>query len=93
MADKKYCLFCGTLISDLNDPECNYYRHIRIKYCDNCRGMVEHFQASNRAYNFRQRRKEKEKFRDEQIELLREENAILRANIRQLREETEKKKF
>ncbi len=87
MADKKYCLFCGTLISDLNNPECNYYRHIRIKYCDNCRKMVEKFQTSNRVYDLRQRKKAKEKFRDEQLELLREENMLLREQNKQLREE------
>lgn len=92
MTEKKYCLFCGVLISDLNDPECNFYRHIRLKYCDSCRSMVERFQNCNRGSNLRQRKKQKEKFRDEQLELLRNENELLRENIRQLREEAERNK-
>lgn len=85
MQDKKYCQCCGKLISDINSAD--YFKHIRVKYCPDCRDMMKRFQSAERQYNFRQRKKQVNKLRDERIQLLTEENELLRQRIIQLREE------
>lgn len=91
----KHCAMCGKIISDLNDPHTDYLRHIRVKYCDSCRNTKERIQTRNRVEAFRERKKQKEKMRDEQLkllgqknELLRHENELLYKRVQQLREET-----
>ena len=85
MQDKKYCRCCGILISDINSAD--YFRHISIKYCPTCKDTIKHYQGAERQYNFRQRKKKLDKLRDERLQLLAEENELLRQRILQLREE------
>ncbi len=89
MTDYKFCQMCGKLISNINSEDCDYFRHIRVKYCSDCREQSDRQKAALRMYNLRQRKKEKDKFRDEQLELLKVENELLRKRVLKLREETE----
>ena len=82
---KKYCAVCGKLISDLDDPATDYFRHIRLKYCTFCRDTMEHIQGVNRVREYRKRKRQQDKERDEQLQLLKEENALLRKRIAALR--------
>ena len=41
MIERKYCKCCGQLISDINIEGTDFYRHIRIKYCPECRDMMQ----------------------------------------------------
>lgn len=84
MKELKFCGRCGRIISDINTAD--YYRHISVKWCDNCSMIIKREQTAARVAAFKKRKKAKDKFRDEQLELLREENELLRKNIIQLRE-------
>lgn len=87
MTDIKYCRRCGAMISDVNNTD--WYRHISVKYCTDCRKESDRQKTALRVYNLRQRKKQKDKFRDEQLELLKVENELLRKRVFKLREETE----
>lgn len=94
MTDLKYCKMCGTLISNANDDSTDYFRHIALKYCPACRKLSDQQKTALRVYNLRQRKKQKDKFRDEQlillnqqVEMMKEENELLRQKIMQLRED------
>lgn len=84
--NKKFCSVCGVLISDLDDPATDYFRHIRLKYCPACRGTMEHLQGVARVQEYRRRKKQRDRERDTQLELLRQENELLRQRVAQLRE-------
>lgn len=85
MTDLKFCKRCGTLISDISTAD--WYRHLSVKYCEICRKDSEREKTALRVYNLRQRKKQKDKFRDEKLALLEEENELLRKRVLQLREE------
>lgn len=87
MTDIKYCKRCGAMISDINNTD--WYRHMSVKYCSFCRKESDRQKTALRVYKLRQRKKEKDKFRDEQLELLKVENELLRKRVLKLREETE----
>jgi len=89
VTDYKFCKMCGKLISDLNSENCDYFRHMSVKYCSACREQSDRMKAAVRMYNLRQRKKQKNKFRDEQLELLKTENEILRKRLQKLREGTD----
>ena len=57
MVEYKRCQCCGTIISSIYDVGFNKYRHIRIKYCDNCRKEIERLKGNARQYDFKQRKK------------------------------------
>ena len=82
---KKYCAMCGALISDLDDPRTDLYRHIALRYCDTCRETAARMSLNTRVKRWRERKRKKEQYRDEQLELLRQENELLRARIAELR--------
>lgn len=84
MTDRKFCKRCGTMISDINNTD--WYRHMSVKYCSVCRKESDRQKTALRVYTLRQRKKEKDKFRDEQLELLKVENELLRERIISLRE-------
>ena len=83
---KKYCQVCGVLISDLDDPATDYYKHIGLKYCAYCRETSDRLKVAARMQRYRQRKKQRNKARDEQLELLKQENELLRQRVAQLRE-------
>lgn len=86
MEDVKRCQVCGKVISVAEETD--YYRHIRIKYCDYCRDTAVRLQTAARVARLRERKKQKDALRDEQLHLLVQENELLRERVMQLREET-----
>ena len=85
MRKYKLCERCGLIISDIDTDD--YFRHLSVKYCDRCRDIVQREKTAARVANLRKRKKEKDKYRDEQLELLKQENELLRQRIIQLRAE------
>lgn len=92
MTDIKRCKRCGKIISDINSSD--WYSHIRIQYCDTCRKQSDREKTAIRVAKLRERKRQKDKFRDKELELMRErnklleeENEILRQGIIKLREE------
>ena len=87
MNNVKMCQRCNReIISNLHNEDTDYYSHIRIKYCDTCRKIVEKEQAAERLKRWRASKKKEEKLKDEKISLLEEENEILRKNVQQNQE-------
>lgn len=82
----KRCTMCGKVISDLNDETTDYYRHIRLKYCPTCRGTMEHLQGVARVQEYRRRKRARDHERDIQLDLLKEENELLRKRLEALRD-------
>lgn len=89
----KCCSVCGKVIST---PESDYFSHIKILYCDDCRKEVEREQSRQRMAELRKRKKQKDKFRDEELELMKEkvklleeENDLLRNRNQTAREEND----
>lgn len=87
MIEVKRCKRCGKEIS--NVYEADWFRHMRVQYCEECRKQSDREKTALRVYNLRQRKKEKDKFRDEKLALLEEENKLLRQRVVQLREEVD----
>ena len=85
MKNLKFCECCGKFISDINKND--YYSHISIKYCSACSEKIRKEKTHARVNALRKRKKQKDKFRDEQLELLQEQNELLRLRIIQLRED------
>ena len=95
MTDVKRCKRCGKIISDVSSAD--WYSHIRVQYCDACRKQSDREKTAIRVAELRKRKRQKDKFRDRELELmkernqlLQEENEILRQKIINLREENEK---
>ena len=95
MTDVKRCKRCGKIISDVSSAD--WYSHIRIQYCDACRKQSDREKTAIRVAELRKRKRQKDKFRDRELELmkernqlLQEENEILRQKIINLIEENEK---
>lgn len=89
ISDIKYCCRCGAKISDINTAD--YYSHIRIKYCPECRDAAEKEQTALRVKALRKRRRSKNKLLDERLQLLEQENELLRNRVIELREAAERK--
>lgn len=95
MTDIKYCKCCGKMISDVNATD--WYSHLSIKYCKPCAEVVKKEQTLERVHRLRQRKKMKDKYRDEQLELLRQQTELMQEQIKllengnlKLREQLEK---
>lgn len=82
----KRCTRCGVLISDLDNPTTDYYSHIRLKYCPDCRQAVEKRQSLERVKRYRERKRQQDRETAEQLRLLKEENELLRLRVAQLRQ-------
>lgn len=80
------CDRCGFLIGNINGDG-NFYSLIRTMYCDECKEPVrrESHRLAQRAY--RKRKKLEKKAEKTKLQLLTEENELLRNKIIQLREE------
>ena len=75
MTDVKRCKRCGKIISDVSSAD--WYSHIRVQYCENCRKQSDREKTAIRVAKLRERKKQKDKFRDKELELMRERVAIL----------------
>ena len=76
----KRCARCYTPIS--YEDSSDWYSHIRIKYCDECRKVVEREQAAERLKRYKQRKKEADRIRDARLKELELENQILRDKLK-----------
>lgn len=85
MQDTKYCMVCGKKISDIN--MCDWYSHMSIKYCPECRKKSDSQKSAERMRALRARLKQEKKAKFERLELLEIENELLRRRIIKLREE------
>ena len=85
MKEIKYCENCGLIISNIENSD--YFSHISIKYCPDCSKKIEREKPAARVAALRKRKKIKDKFRDEQLILLQQQNELLEKRIIQLREE------
>lgn len=91
-----YCERCHKPISNINTAD--YYSHIRIERCEDCGKDHKRELTALRVAAWRERKKQKENYRDKELEALRErtalmqeENELLRERISILREEQERK--
>ena len=84
MIENKYCQVCNKLICNIDQSD--FYSFIRVKYCENCRAEVKRKQTLARVHALRQRKKQIDVERNTQLELLKQENELLRQNIIRLKE-------
>lgn len=75
----KRCVRCYKIISF--EDEADYYSHISIKYCDDCRKIVLREQAKARMANMRKRTKAEVKELQERVRVLETENDALRSRL------------
>ena len=92
MKGDKFCSVCGSWIGNYNTGETpegvkSYYSIIRSKYCSRCRPMMIDQQTRLGLHNMRQRQKLERKQERSKLELLEEENSLLRQYVKELREE------
>ena len=87
MTEKKYCERCGKLIGYAYETDC--FAYIRMKYCDECKIQVRREKNAQRMKELRRKTREINKAKSEQLELLREENEMLRLRIIRMREDIE----
>lgn len=92
MTDIKRCKRCGKVISNVNSAD--WYSHIRIQYCDACRKQSDREKTAIRVAKLRERKRQKDKFRDQELELMKqkvamleEENELIRQRLIKSREE------
>lgn len=73
----KRCIRCGEVISDLTDPNTNWNRHIKVKYCTQCKAVkkVEWQRTANRNYKTSKQKLQK------QMDLMQAEIELLKAEI------------
>jgi len=75
MKEIKYCEHCGAIISNIENSD--YFSHISIRYCPDCAKKTEREKTATRVAALRRRKKIKDKFRDEQLVLLQQQNELL----------------
>lgn len=74
MTDIKFCERCGVKISDVDSAD--WYAHMSIKYCPVCKKIVNREKTLARVHELRKRKKQKDKFRDTELEQLRERTEL-----------------
>lgn len=91
MDDIKRCERCGAIISDVNASD--WYSHIRIKYCDQCREKMNKKNTAERAKAYRKRKQEEHAELLSRCKALETENELLRLQINSLRDFIERSKI
>lgn len=85
MNNVKMCVRCNAaIISNLNNADADYYRHLSVKYCDACKRIVKREQNSEAVKRYRRRKKAERTAKQEQREYLIAENNMMRRNYEQL---------
>lgn len=79
MKEVKRCERCYKIISRIESSD--WFSHMSIKYCDECREVVKREQNRANIAAFRKRKKESDKAKDEMLRQLKLENEILRARL------------
>lgn len=89
---RKYCKWCGqylgdtVLCIDANGNEINYYKIIAQRYCEECSKKARAQSNTINLHNYRQRQKALRKAEKTRLQLLEEENDLLRKRIIELRQ-------
>lgn len=78
----KRCERCFKPISFMDSAD--WYSHIRVKYCDECKAIVEKEKAAERFRRFKEKKMEASRLRDQRLQELELENAILREKLKAL---------
>ena len=84
MTDVKRCKRCGKIISDVSSAD--WYSHIRVQYCESCRKQSDREKTAIRVAELRKRKRQKDKFRDRELELMKERNQLLQEENEILRQ-------
>lgn len=93
MNNVKVCQRCkAVLISNLDSDNCDYYRHISVKYCDACAKIVTREKATERQRRYRERKKHLRSAEQTKINILENENIMLYNNYIELCNTVEKLK-
>ena len=79
MKEVKRCERCYTIISRIESAD--WFSHMSIKYCDECREIVKREQNAARVAAFRKRKKEADKQMQIELKNLKLENEILRQKV------------
>lgn len=81
MNNIKICQRCNAaLISNLDSDSCNYYRHIRVKYCDACAKIINQEKNAERCRKYRERKKHMRSAAETKVNILENENIMLYNN-------------
>jgi len=81
---KVTCSRCGTEIGNINGDG-NFFALIRQKWCPNCKSIARRESLRLAQKAFRERKKRQRKLEKTKLELLEEENKILRERIKEYR--------
>lgn len=85
MNNFKMCRRCNAVvISNLNSPTADYYRHLSVKYCDECREIVKREKNAAAVRRYRQRKRAEKTLKQTKVEYLQAENEMLKRNYGQL---------
>ena len=85
MKGDRYCQRCGEYLGNYMTD--NFYALIRMKYCSQCRPTAELDFTAARMRKYRRTKREVRKAQNEQLELLKKENELLRKRIEDMRED------
>lgn len=91
MKGDRFCTVCKCWIGNYLTGftpygERSYHSIIRSKYCNECRPLMISQQTKVRLHNLRQRKKQEHKQEKTKLDLLEQENELLREYIKELRE-------
>lgn len=79
------CDVCGEPIGNINGDD-NFFALIRKKYCDKHRDDAYHFYHREAQRAYRKRKKREKKLLVERLDLLAQENELLRQRLKEERE-------
>jgi late competence protein required for DNA uptake (superfamily II DNA/RNA helicase) len=96
---KKYCKICGQYLGDTvncidaQGNEINYFSIIAMRYCRPCSQMRRAQSLTLNLYNYKQRQKQLRKAEKTKLQLLEEQNELLRRKNIELRNELDNLKY
>ena len=85
------CVKCGKLIDDEYTTK-DWYKFIRQEYCENCREEIRREQNRSRQLRYRRSKRQLKKDYEQQTNLLKQENRLLREVVMALRDDVEQLK-
>lgn len=88
MKEVKYCAICGKCIGNAYNTD--YYRYIRLKYCNECKEIQRRKQKAAYQKQYRKDGRKVRQLQKERIDLLCTENELLRQANEFQREENRK---
>lgn len=85
------CVKCGKHIDDEYTTK-EWYKFIRQEYCENCREEIRREQNRSRQLRYRRSKRQLKKDYEQQTNLLKQENRLLREAVMALRDDVEQLK-